>query len=117
MGLRIIEGHEAGRTLEDGRQFPQWNGETLSWDIGASFTLADEREGYPRTKAIIAAFREHRPEQLERERRELLKSALGDRVLGHNARKLLGLIEGETPDHEGPLTAPDAWAGGFAKNH
>jgi hypothetical protein len=80
-------------TLEDGRMFPVFNNEILSWDTGSAFTPRDEQEGYPRTRAIIAAMRQHRPEQLERERRELLKASF-DRMFGHNARKLLTLIEG-----------------------
>jgi hypothetical protein len=79
-------------TLKDGRTFPSYNGEILSWDLGSSFTLRDEQEGYPRTCAIIAAMREHRSEQLDRERRELLKASF-DRMFGHNARKLLALIQ------------------------
>jgi hypothetical protein len=81
-------------TLEDGRVFPAHNDEVLSWDIGSSFTPRDEREGYPRTRAIILAMREHRTAQLENEQRQLLKASF-DRMFGHNARKLLALIEAE----------------------
>ncbi len=79
--------------LEDGRTFPHYKLEILSWSIGSAFTLQDELESYPRTKAIIEAMRIHRPEQLERERHELIKSMLCDRIFGHNAGKLLKLIE------------------------
>jgi hypothetical protein len=79
-------------TLEDGRVFPAFEGKPLSWNIISSFTPRDEQEGYPRTRAIISAMRKHRPDQLEHERRKLLKASF-DRMFGHNARKLLALIK------------------------
>ncbi len=80
--------------LEDGRVFPTLDGPALSWDIGSCFTLADEQNGYVKTLRLIRAFRELRPEQLERERRELVKASF-NRMFGHNAKKLLALVEGE----------------------
>jgi hypothetical protein len=79
-------------TLDDGRVFPSFDGKPLSWDIGSVCTQKDESEGFPRTRAVIQAMREYRPEQLERERRLYLKHSF-DRIFGHNARKLLALIE------------------------
>jgi len=79
-------------TLPDGRVFPTLDGTAMSWDIGSAFTLSDEQSGYFKTRRIIRAFRELRPEQLERERRELVKASF-DRMFGHNARRLLALIE------------------------
>ena len=77
--------------LEDGREFPTHDGVTpLSWPIGAHFTLQDEREGYPRCKAVLA---ETSDEQLERDRVENAKASFG--LFGHNARRLLVLIEAE----------------------
>jgi hypothetical protein len=79
-------------TLDDGRIFPAYQGAALSWDIGSQFTSRDESEGFPRTSAVIAAMRQHRPDQLERERSSYLKHSF-DSVFGHSARKILNLIE------------------------
>lgn len=79
--------------LPDGRLFPCYNGEVLTWALGSHFTHADELEGYPRTKAQIAALRAHRPDVLEYECRQLVKSALADRLFGHKAEELLNLID------------------------
>jgi hypothetical protein len=80
--------------LADGRVFPQFNGETLSWSIGLYHTLAEEKQNYPRARAVIRAMCEHRPMDLERERRELVKVSF-DRMFGHNARKLLAVVNEE----------------------
>jgi hypothetical protein len=81
-------------TLEDGRVFPQYDGKPLSWSIGLYFTYADESEGYPRMRTVIRALIVHRPEQVERERREMLKASF-DRMFGHQAKKCLAIIEDE----------------------
>lgn len=81
-------------TLADGRVFPAFEGKPLSWSIGLQFTQQDESEGFPRTRAVIRAMLEHRPEQLERERVEYLKGSF-DSMFGHNARKLLNVIKDE----------------------
>lgn len=81
--------------LENGRNFPVYEGLALSWDIASYNSLEEERLGYPRMRAVIRAMREHRPEQLERERREMLKASLSDRMFGHNAKKVLAVIEVE----------------------
>lgn len=81
-------------TLPDGRVFPAYGGRALSWSVGIEFSTADEKAGYPKTRAIIRAFMAHRPEQLEAERRVLLRASF-DRVFGGNAKRLLGLIEEE----------------------
>ena len=77
--------------LQDGRIFPTFQGETLAWDIGLYTTLNEERAGYPRARAVIAAMRIYRPSQLEQERKKSLKASF-DRVFGHNAAKLLVLL-------------------------
>jgi hypothetical protein len=77
---------------EYGYEFPMYNGQLLSWDI--SLTLADELEGFPRARTVIAAMRIRRPEQLERERREMVKASF-DKLFGHKAKKCLDLIEQE----------------------
>ena len=78
--------------LPDGREFPTHDGVTpLSWPVGSHFTLQDEREGYPRCKAVLA---ETSDEQLERDRSENLRASF-NRMFGHNARRLLILIENE----------------------
>lgn len=81
-------------TLPDGRQFPQLNGEVLCWDVGAYSSFADERDGFQRMRAVIRAMMVHRPKQIEYERIEMLKASF-DRMFGHNARKVLTVIEQE----------------------
>jgi hypothetical protein len=80
-------------TLEDGRLFPSYDGKPLSWVI--SSTWEDQNEGFPRLRAVIEAFREHRPEQLEKERIALVRASF-DRMFGHNAKKILAVIEEST---------------------
>lgn len=77
----------------EGRLFPHVGDmKPLSWMIGS--TLEDERADYPKMRAVIRAMMVHRPEQLESERRELLKASF-DRMFGHNAKKCLQVIEDE----------------------
>lgn len=80
-------------TLEDGRVFPVYEGQPISWHLYNS--SSEEQKGYPRARAVIAAMMVYRPEELARERRDLLKSSLHDRMFGHNAKKLLALIASE----------------------
>ena len=84
-------------TLADGRTFPTYEGETLSWSIGLYHTLNEERAGYPRMRAVIQAMRVHRPEALRRERYDMLKGSF-DRIFGYNARKVLDVIDSEAPE-------------------
>lgn len=77
---------------EDGRQFPQFNGKLLSWTLELTYT--DEIAGFPKLRTVIRALKEYRPEQLERERREILRASF-DRMFGHNAKKVLAVIEEE----------------------
>lgn len=76
----------------NGNPFPEYKGEALSWSIGLYHTHAEQEIGFPRAKAVIAAMREHRPEQLERERYEALRGSF-NRIFGHSAKQLLDLIE------------------------
>jgi hypothetical protein len=85
-------------TLPDGRVFPEYNGEVLSWDIGSQNHHADQSAGYPKTKAIIRAFMEHRPEQLKRERYGLMRSC-SDRMFGPNAKRLLAIVDSTIAEH------------------
>lgn len=78
-------------TLEDGRKFPEFEGEALAWSVGLYMTLAEEGAGYPRARAVLA---ELDPERLETERREMVKASFC-RIFGHNAKKRLRLIEAE----------------------
>ena len=79
-------------TFPDGRVFPEYDGEALSWDPGSYFTHGQEQLGYPKSKAVIRAMRTHRPDQFEKEKRQLVKDSFG-RMFGHNAKKLLALYE------------------------
>lgn len=81
-------------TLSDGRVFPQYEGETLSWYIGLYHTTAEERLGFPRMRTVIRAMLAHRPEDLERERYQMLKASF-DRVFGRIARVMLAVIDEE----------------------
>lgn len=78
-------------TLPDGREFPQLNGEPLSWPLG-NMTLNEEKLGYPRLRRQILAMLIWRPDQLENEKRDCLAGAYGG-CFSHNARKLLKIIE------------------------
>ena len=78
-------------TLEDGRTFPEHNGEALSWSVGLYMTWNEERAGYPKAKAVLAELDSGRIIALKRSRtRDQF-----DRMFGHNARKELDLIEAE----------------------
>ena len=78
--------------LDDGRVFPTHDGITpLSWPVGSHFTLTDEREGYPRCKAVLA---ETSDEQLAKDRAEHVKASF-DKLFGHAAKRLLRLIDAE----------------------
>jgi hypothetical protein len=78
------------------RLFPVYESAPLSWDLAAYFTAAEERIGYPRMRAVVRAMLEHRPEQLQTERRSLRLHQ--DRLFGHNARKMLAVIDAEIND-------------------
>lgn len=81
-------------SLPDGRVFPSVDGvKPLPWSLAS--TYSDEQAGYPEARAIIRAMREHRPDQLRREHRDLLRSSFG--LFGKNAAKMVELIEEETP--------------------
>ncbi len=80
--------------LPDGRVFPTYNGETLSWSLDLYHTYGEEKAGYPRLGAVVRAMREHRPEQLAREVADL-KRACFDRVFGRSAQRLLDAVNAE----------------------
>lgn len=81
-------------TTDDGRVFPVYDGELLSWNIDSYVTPNEAAADYPRARTVIAAMREHRPAQLERERFELLEASF-DRMFGQNAARVLRLIDSE----------------------
>ena len=59
---------------------------------------------------------EHRPGQLELERRDMLKASF-DRMFGHNAKRVLDVIEDETARYlieQAPPAAPTNEELGFA---
>jgi hypothetical protein len=78
--------------LDDGRVFPQYSGEPLSWSPGAYDTSAEKSRGYPRLHAVVAAMAEHRPDELRREWRAATKASFGG-VFGPAAREYLGVLE------------------------
>lgn len=81
-------------TSEYGYPFPQYDGELLSWSLGLYFTLSEAERNYPKMRTVIRAMMEKRPDQLERERVELVKASF-DRVFGTNAKRCLIVIEEE----------------------
>ena len=78
----------------NGNPFPSYQGEALSWSIGLYDTINEANAGYPRMRVVINAMREHRPEQLETERKELVKASF-DRMFGCAAKRQLSIMEAE----------------------
>lgn len=76
----------------NGNLFPSLPGEALSWSIGLYMTEAERQLDYPRARAVIRAMLIHRPQQLEQERREMVRASFG-KMFGHNAAKCLHVIE------------------------
>lgn len=72
--------------------FPSLPGEALSWSIGLYMTDAEKAINYPRARAVVRAMRIHRPAQLERERREMVRASF-NAMFGHNAAECLRVIE------------------------
>jgi hypothetical protein len=81
-------------TLADGRVFPEYEGITLSWSIDLYNTHEEERVGYPKMRAVIRAMKKVRPGQLESEYTGAIRASF-DKMFGHNARKVLAVIEEE----------------------
>lgn len=79
---------------ELGYEFPVYGNELLSWSIDLYFTHKEEEKDFPRARVVIDAMMEKRPDQLERERRQLYRDS-SDKMFGHNARKLLKVIDEE----------------------
>lgn len=73
--------------------FPTYNSETLAWSIGLYHTAAEAENDYPRMRAVIRAMIQHRPAQLEKERRDMVKASFG--IFGRNAAAELRVIESE----------------------
>jgi hypothetical protein len=78
----------------NGNNFPDFNGEALSWSIGLYDTINESHQNYPRMRAVIRAFRDYRPLELEKERRLLLRASF-DQVFGNAAKQQLALINEE----------------------
>lgn len=76
----------------NGNPFPEFEGEALSWSIGAYDTINEQHAGYPRMRTVIRAMHEYRPEQLETERRSLVRGSF-DRVFGRAAKAQLKIID------------------------
>ena len=81
-------------TLEDGRVFPAFDSEALSWSIGLYHTWAERELGYPRMRAVIRAMLEHRPAQIRQERSDLVRAQF-DPMFGRNAKAALAVVEEE----------------------
>lgn len=79
-------------TLDDGRVFPVYEGHAISWAFDNC--LAEQHKGYPKMRAVIRAMKAHRPEQLQHERRQLVRDSL-DRLFGQVAQRMLVVLEEE----------------------
>lgn len=75
----------------NGYFYPSHEGQPLSWSIGLHMTDAEAENGFQKALAVARAIREHRPLELEHERRMLLKARFG--IFGHRAKIELDLIE------------------------
>jgi hypothetical protein len=78
--------------ISNGNLFPEFEGKALSWSIGAYDTINEAKLGHPRMKTVIRAMREYRPDQLETERRLLVRGSF-DRVFGNAAKAQLKILE------------------------
>jgi hypothetical protein len=78
----------------DGCLFPEYEGQALCWHIGSYNSWEEKLAGYPRMRTVLRAMIEHRPAEVERERREMLKASF-DRMFGHVAKETLLVIEQE----------------------
>ena len=87
-----LEQIKANATPGGEREFPVHEGELLAWDAGLYMSAAEDRIGFPRARAVLRQMLIHRPEQFQREKREMLTASF-DRVFGHNARKAMALYE------------------------
>lgn len=81
-------------TTVNGNPFPSYEGQALSWSIGLYHTHDEQMAGFPRARAVIRAMREHRMEQLQKERCVYLTSSF-DKMFGMNAKRMFDLIEEE----------------------
>lgn len=81
-------------TLEDGRTFPQYNGETLCWSTGLYHTAIEAKQDFPRMRAVLRAMIQDRPAQVIAERRELVRDSF-NAMFGHNAKAALAVVEAE----------------------
>ena len=83
--------------LADGRVFPCYQGDTLSWDFGMYMTSPEEREGFPRAQRVLS---ELPAKRLRQEYSSYLRATF-DNMFGHNAKKAFALIEREMATRKG----------------
>lgn len=75
----------------ESRPFPEYKGEKLSRSPGLYLTDAEAKVDYPKLKAVLADMTD---EELAKERSDALKGSF-DRLFGHNAKKMLNLVDNE----------------------
>jgi hypothetical protein len=75
----------------NGYLYPSHEGQPLSWSIGLHMNDEEAENGFKKAFAVARAIRDHRPGELEHERRMLLKAQFG--IFGHRAKIELDLIE------------------------
>ena len=73
--------------------FPCHNGEALAWDPGPYMTWNEAGQGYPKAMTVLRALRDYCPNRFDLMHIETLKNSMQDAMFGHNAAKLLNLIE------------------------
>lgn len=78
-------------TLEDGRVFPSYEGKPLAWDFFLYDSWEEEKQGYPRAKAVLCELSD---DELRASYRTYLKASF-NQMFGHAAGKMLVLIEAE----------------------
>lgn len=76
---------------KNGILYPSYEGQPLSWSIGAYMSHGEAEKGFPKARIVARAMRQHRPEKLEKERLAMLKASFG--IFGNNAKSELNLIE------------------------
>jgi hypothetical protein len=87
------------------RDFPVYEGEKLSWSLNT--TNEDRSKGYPRLRTVVRAMIEQRPDQLDREKRDLVKGSF-DRAFGAESKRVLAIIEEEEAAAASPAGEAEA---------
>lgn len=91
-----IECHKIVEASNRENIYPSFEGEALSWSLDLYNTPRETEDNYPRMRVVIRAMKEHQPDRLFNEYRELIKDSLG-KVFGH-AKPIIKVIKEEAPE-------------------